>query len=65
MKSIGEAIQFLHAMNIAHRDVKVRVSLIISSSDAPLILDAYNSLGLLSFSARKSYLFIEAFLPRS
>jgi len=23
MKSIGEAIQFLHAINIAHRDVKV------------------------------------------
>lgn len=23
MKSIGEAIQFLHAVNIAHRDVKV------------------------------------------
>lgn len=26
MKSIGEAIQYLHAINIAHRDVKVRVS---------------------------------------
>lgn len=23
MKNIGEAIQFLHAVNIAHRDVKV------------------------------------------
>uniref|UniRef100_A0A672IKD1 non-specific serine/threonine protein kinase n=1 Tax=Salarias fasciatus TaxID=181472 RepID=A0A672IKD1_SALFA len=26
MKSIGEAIQYLHAVNIAHRDVKVRFS---------------------------------------
>lgn len=25
MKSIGEAIQFLHAINIAHRDVKVNI----------------------------------------
>lgn len=26
MKSIGEAIQFLHAINIAHRDVKVCIA---------------------------------------
>lgn len=26
MKSIGEAIQFLHAVNIAHRDVKVCIT---------------------------------------
>lgn len=28
MKSIGEAIQFLHAINIAHRDVKVNLVLL-------------------------------------
>lgn len=26
MKNIGEAIQFLHAVNIAHRDVKVCIT---------------------------------------
>lgn len=30
MKSIGEAIQFLHAVNIAHRDVKVGITALYS-----------------------------------
>lgn len=38
MKSIGEAIQFLHAINIAHRDVKVCCSIpgVSNSRTVPL-----------------------------
>lgn len=34
MKSIGEAILFLHSINIAHRDVKVQALIPLTSSSA-------------------------------